>query len=371
MEKKKYCTFCGAENKAEDLLCYRCQENLNAEDELLKDFLIERTKDKLKGNLDDSLRDIIMNFLKSHLYGMVFTISLVAAISVNAIAGTGIPRVTQRPDVSDVPVVNNQVAADDPINDKQEQKIPMSVEQLEVIKVVDAYFETARNIQNSNHVDEELASLIHYEDLDAGVGSPIIPSFDVEEKENVQSIMLDYQLLRMNPDYYLYYLTSIYLDAGYTVADITVVETLTANSVTTQTQFDVLAVNFDGQWRICQVCDVTEDYKSLYFYNELIWNVVNKTLTGSKDYLLPQQYGYVSDADIKDHFDLSAVYEYTWYEELGQCFNTEISTMLVEDGYRIAQMVLTDSASQKQFIMTLVNAAGDWYVAEIVEKAGE
>ena len=45
MEKKKYCTFCGAENKAEDLLCYRCQENLNAEDELLKDFLIERTKD--------------------------------------------------------------------------------------------------------------------------------------------------------------------------------------------------------------------------------------------------------------------------------------------------------------------------------------
>ena len=40
MEKKKYCTFCGAENKAEDLLCYRCQENLNAEDELLKDFLM-------------------------------------------------------------------------------------------------------------------------------------------------------------------------------------------------------------------------------------------------------------------------------------------------------------------------------------------
>ena len=35
----KYCTFCGAENRAEDLLCHRCQENLNAEDELTQRIL--------------------------------------------------------------------------------------------------------------------------------------------------------------------------------------------------------------------------------------------------------------------------------------------------------------------------------------------
>lgn len=364
MEKKKYCTFCGAENKAEDLLCYRCQENLNAEDELLKDFLIERTKDKLKGNLDDSLRDIIMNFLKSHLYGMVFTISLVAAISINVIAGTGVPRVTQRPDFSSGPVIQDQTN-DEHQNEVVNQEMHMTDAQLEVKEIVDLYFETARNEARAS----EAEALIHYEEFDdPDIKYHFIPSFDVSEVDNLESIKLDYHLLRVDPEWISYSSSTNQRNAGYSVSEVTLVETLVANGTTTETMFDICLVHRDYNWRILQVTDVSDDPKSLRYYDDLLWEMMYETLSGLKIYFLPEEFGYSSEKDIKDTMELGIEFEIEWFENLGQTVSTEVSDQLTADGYRIAQVNLIHRDLGKEYVMTFANAAGQWYVAEVVEK---
>lgn len=364
MGKKKYCTFCGAENRAEDLLCHRCQENLNAEDELLKDFLLDHTKDKLKGNLDDSLRELIMNFLKSHLYGMVFTITLVAAVSVNVIAGGGIQRVSQRPDFLDEPGIYDEV------NDKQHNEfmnpdIYMSDAQLEVKEIVDLYFETARN---ASRVAESEA-LIHYEEFeDPHLKFHFVPSFDVVEMNNLESLELDYHLLKVDPEWISYSSSTNQRNAGYPVSEVTLVETLVANGMTTETMFDICLVYRDDNWRILQVADVSDDPKSLRYYDELLWDMMYETLSGLKIYFLPEEFGYTSEKDIKDTMNLGVSFEIVWFENLGQNESTEISDQLVGDGYRIAQVNLIHHENEKEYVMTFANLAGQWYVAEVVQK---
>ena len=53
---------------------------------------------------------------------------------------------------------------------------------------------------------------------------------------------------------------------------------------------------------------------------------------------------------------------------LGQTVSTEVSDQLTADGYRIAQVNLIHRDLGKKYVMTFANAAGQWYVAEVVEK---
>ena len=363
MEKKKYCTFCGAENRLDDVLCCRCQQNLNAEDELFKDFLMNHTKDKLKGKMDDSLRDIIMNFLKSHLYGMVFTISLVAAVGVTAVAGTGIPRVTHRPDFTDTPVINDVVHADDK---KDETSLPeslMSESQIEVKAVVDQYFKIARSQGTPS-------SMIYYEEFDIpGANFHFVPSFDVTEVGKLESSTLDYHLLTIDSELISYTSALRQRDAGYPVAQVTLVETLVANGgEMTETMFDLCLVYRDNQWLILQASDVSDDPKSLYYYDELLWDMMYETIAGLDLYFLPYEFGYHSDEDVKETISLDMDVIVSWFDDLGQRVSTVMSDELVADGYRIAQAILDDEKNNRQIVFTFVNVAGNWYVAEIVER---
>ena len=86
MADKKYCIYCGAENSVTAETCVHCEQNLHPKESLLKDFLVERVKDELKGNLQDTIYDAIKNFLLSHLYGTVMTVSIVSY----AVVATGV-----------------------------------------------------------------------------------------------------------------------------------------------------------------------------------------------------------------------------------------------------------------------------------------
>ena len=82
----KYCIYCGRQNSPEAKFCVKCGKEMEPKENLLADFLLKRTKDKLKGSADDSLYNIIKNFLLSHLYGVALTISFVSAVVVTASA---------------------------------------------------------------------------------------------------------------------------------------------------------------------------------------------------------------------------------------------------------------------------------------------
>ncbi len=85
--EKKYCIWCGSEIKTDSKFCAKCGKKQVEEENQLVDWLISKTKDKLKGDAESSLIEAIKNFLLSHLYGTVMTISIIAASAVTIYAG--------------------------------------------------------------------------------------------------------------------------------------------------------------------------------------------------------------------------------------------------------------------------------------------
>ena len=86
MDEKVYCVWCGCKHVKKTEKCMACGKKLDPKDRLLVDFLVEHTKDKFKGDLEDSLYEAIKNYLLSHLYGVVVTIAIVGAVTAAAAA---------------------------------------------------------------------------------------------------------------------------------------------------------------------------------------------------------------------------------------------------------------------------------------------
>ncbi len=80
--EKRYCILCGCENEGDAHVCRNCGESLDQEENLLKEYLLKKTKSKIRGKVEDSLFSIIKNWLLSHLYGVVLAVALIAAVTV-------------------------------------------------------------------------------------------------------------------------------------------------------------------------------------------------------------------------------------------------------------------------------------------------
>ena len=61
MENAIYCVWCGSENPADGQKCHKCGKKLDGKENLLRDFLVEHTKDKLKGDIDGTIYDALKN----------------------------------------------------------------------------------------------------------------------------------------------------------------------------------------------------------------------------------------------------------------------------------------------------------------------
>ena len=104
MDNGVYCVWCGCENPPDGKKCVKCGKTLNAKENLLVTFLVDHTKDKLKGDIEDGIFEALKNYLLSHLYSVIiavaFVITAVAAV-VTATApnpGDHIQKVNQPPE---------------------------------------------------------------------------------------------------------------------------------------------------------------------------------------------------------------------------------------------------------------------------------
>lgn len=89
MDDTTFCVWCGNQNPSDRQRCRVCGKPLEAKENLLVDFLVEHTKDKLKGDIDDGLYEALKNYLLSHLYSVIIAV----ALGVTAVAAI----VTQNP----------------------------------------------------------------------------------------------------------------------------------------------------------------------------------------------------------------------------------------------------------------------------------
>jgi len=100
--KKIYCVYCGEKNNIKDLKCKKCNKKLNPKENMFFDYLKGKIKDDLKGKTEDTAFDIIKNFIISHLYGSIFTATLIFTIVsaiVTNIDNRDIINVTEKPNI--------------------------------------------------------------------------------------------------------------------------------------------------------------------------------------------------------------------------------------------------------------------------------
>lgn len=95
-----YCPKCGAENDRGTEVCRECHEAIPPKENLFLDFLIQHTKDAVKDKVSDKVFDVLRNWLLSHLYASVVTVSVVAVVATGAVTLTNN---VQKDDLSERP----------------------------------------------------------------------------------------------------------------------------------------------------------------------------------------------------------------------------------------------------------------------------
>lgn len=77
--KKIYCVFCGEENSPRKKSCSKCGKDLNPKEHLWRDYFLNHVKDDLKGKTTDKLSSLVISYIKSNLYGIVFSATLITS----------------------------------------------------------------------------------------------------------------------------------------------------------------------------------------------------------------------------------------------------------------------------------------------------
>ena len=77
MEERKYCIYCGTVMPKDQERCPDCGKKQDGKENLFKEYLWKHTKEKIRGDIDDSLFEIVKNWLISHLYGLVLLLTVV------------------------------------------------------------------------------------------------------------------------------------------------------------------------------------------------------------------------------------------------------------------------------------------------------
>ena len=76
-----YCVFCKEINQLSDKVCKKCHKKLDPKENMLLDYLKDHIKSDLVGKTEDKVISIIKNYIISHLYGAVFSVTLLFTIA--------------------------------------------------------------------------------------------------------------------------------------------------------------------------------------------------------------------------------------------------------------------------------------------------
>ncbi len=80
-----YCVYCGKESKLDAIECTKCKKELDPKNRPFRDYIKKKIEEKLDGEVQDTFISLIINFIRTNLYGTVLTCSIViSAISVVA-----------------------------------------------------------------------------------------------------------------------------------------------------------------------------------------------------------------------------------------------------------------------------------------------
>lgn len=139
----KYCNYCGNEIEDENLICPKCKHNLNRNNIALILFLKKHTREELLNKAEDSLFEYLKNYILSHLYGFILTVTIIVVplSAVTVVSGVKL--------VNDRPVMNNNISHEVVINnnDNQNNTVLSDEDKEAIINVINNY---SIALENSN-----------------------------------------------------------------------------------------------------------------------------------------------------------------------------------------------------------------------------
>lgn len=78
-ETNIYCDKCGTKNETNSKFCPHCKNHLYPKFPNLRDYLIGKVKDKVKGDVVTTLDKALKEYIKQHLLGITMSIAIVTA----------------------------------------------------------------------------------------------------------------------------------------------------------------------------------------------------------------------------------------------------------------------------------------------------
>lgn len=100
---KIYCVYCGTENVLENKKCKKCKKQLNPKNRPFRDYMVDKLKDKVDGDIQENIFSLITKFIQNHLYGTVLTCSVVFTVASAVISpfnsSNNFARVEERPNI--------------------------------------------------------------------------------------------------------------------------------------------------------------------------------------------------------------------------------------------------------------------------------
>ncbi len=108
-EEIRYCSECGSANKKSAVMCENCGKKMGTKHYAFLDYLKSHIKDELKDKATDKIYSVIKNYLLSHIYGTVLTVSVIA-VATSAVYANYQPHIET---VTEAPVVVSQPEAEE------------------------------------------------------------------------------------------------------------------------------------------------------------------------------------------------------------------------------------------------------------------
>ncbi|MBQ5342721.1 MAG: hypothetical protein J6Z24_04590, partial [Oscillospiraceae bacterium] len=81
MADKAYCIYCGSPLEEGSAICPECKKVQEDKENLFKVYLWKNTREKIRGQIDDTLFSIIKNWLMSRLYGLILLLTVIATVT--------------------------------------------------------------------------------------------------------------------------------------------------------------------------------------------------------------------------------------------------------------------------------------------------
>lgn len=381
-EEVKYCIYCGAENDAGGDACQSCGKTLSPKENLFVEYLIRKTKDKLKDEATGTVLDAIKNYLLSHLYGTVVTVSILAVTVATVVGSGGGNIVDLRPDES---FVRNRYETFNELVNQYFHELKDFNQELNPDMVAEYYSYRLPDSYVSGEKHEATIDRLEEYDLDWSGTIPgevvidpaaprteagrqlqsqgyTIAELEVEERYGeTRGFSYGYYTWRMGSRTYLF--TGVQIDGVWYIADERVIDD---------------AVNKEESWGY-------GSWKLLYDHcNEITGETSGRTYEIYLEQLLPDSYSYTAQAvreltlsrAPEGTTNLSSITDYTVVNPADP--QRELTARMMKDGFLMAEGTREETYYQSKddgtqvelgkttYLVTMTRIDGKWYVVESV-----